>query len=214
MRGDLRKVYGEFCAVDGVSFEVADGEIYALLGHNGAGKSTTVEILEGDRERVSGGDVTVIGHDPGSPGRDFRDRIGIVLQSSGVEHELTVAEAVEIYSSCYRRRRERRRFVGLVGLGDQLDRRVGHLSGGQRRRLDLAMGIAGWPDVLFLDEPTTGFDPAALLSCVGPDRRAPRDQGTDDPAHHPLPGGGGAPRRPGRRAPPPDVWSPRGRRRS
>ncbi len=97
---DLRKDYGEIRAVDGVSFEVRDGEVYALLGHNGAGKSTTVEILEGHRKRSSG-EVTVLGHDPGSAGTDFRDRIGIVLQSSGVEHELTVAEAVEIYSSCY-----------------------------------------------------------------------------------------------------------------
>ena len=157
---DLRKDYGEIKAVDGVSFHVDEGEIYALLGHNGAGKSTTVEILEGHRKR-SGGEVSVLGHDPGRAGQDFRDRIGIVLQSSGVEHELTVAEAVDVYSSCYRRRRDVAEVVALVGLSEQLDRRVGHLSGGQRRRLDLAMGIAGRPDLLFLDEPTTGFDPAA-----------------------------------------------------
>jgi ABC-2 type transport system ATP-binding protein len=157
---DLRKDYGDVHAVDGVSFEVADGEVYALLGHNGAGKSTTVEILEGHRKR-SAGEVRVLGHDPGSAGTDFRDRIGIVLQSSGVEHELSVAEAIEIYSACYSTRRDVAEVVELVGLTEQLDRRVGHLSGGQRRRLDLAMGLAGRPDLLFLDEPTTGFDPAA-----------------------------------------------------
>ncbi len=157
---DLTKHYGPVLAVDGLSFEVAEGEVYALLGHNGAGKSTTVEILEGHRPRTSG-DVTVLGHDPGRPGREFRDRIGIVLQSSGVEDELSVAEAVTIYGSCYRTRRDAREVVDLVGLTPQLDQRVGHLSGGQRRRLDLAMGIVGSPDLLFLDEPTTGFDPAA-----------------------------------------------------
>ena len=157
---DLRKDYGDIHAVDGVSFDVDDGEVYALLGHNGAGKSTTVEILEGHRKR-SAGEVTVLGHDPGSAGPGFRDRIGIVLQSSGVEHELTVAEAVEVYSSCYSNPRTAADVVELVGLTEQLDRRIGHLSGGQRRRLDLAMGIAGRPALLFLDEPTTGFDPAA-----------------------------------------------------
>jgi ABC-2 type transport system ATP-binding protein len=157
---DLTKHYGEIHAVDGLSFEVAAGEVYALLGHNGAGKSTTVEILEGYRARTSG-EVTVLGHDPVRAGREFRDRIGIVLQTSGVEHELTVAEAVEIYGSCYRRRRAAEEVVELVGLTPQLDQRVGHLSGGQRRRLDLAMGIVGTPDLLFLDEPTTGFDPTA-----------------------------------------------------
>ena len=157
---DLRKHYGDIRAVDGVSFEVEEGEVYALLGHNGAGKSTTVEILEGHRKRTSG-EVTVLGHDPGTARQQFRDRIGIVLQSSGVEHELTVREAVDIYSSCYSRRRDVAEVVEVVGLGEQLDRRIGHLSGGQRRRLDLAMGIAGQPDLLFLDEPTTGFDPAA-----------------------------------------------------
>ena len=105
---DLRKDYGDIHAVDGVSFDVDEGEVYALLGHNGAGKSTTVEILEGHRKR-SAGEVTVLGHDPARPAADFRDRIGIVLQSSGVEHELTVAEAVEVYGSCYRAARDRRR---------------------------------------------------------------------------------------------------------
>ena len=157
---ELRKDYGAIRAVDGLSFEVAEGEVYALLGENGAGKSTTVEILEGHRARSSG-EVAVLGQDPGRAGRDFRDRIGIVLQSSGVEHELTVREAVSIYGSCYSSRRAVTDVVELVGLAPQLDQRVGHLSGGQRRRLDLALGIIGNPALLFLDEPTTGFDPAA-----------------------------------------------------
>ena len=157
---DLTKHYGDVRAVDGVSFDVDEGAVYALLGHNGAGKTTTVEILEGHRKRTSG-EVTVLGHDPGRAGREFRDRIGIVLQSSGVEHELTVAEAVTVYGSCYRRRRPVPDVIELVDLGPQADRRVGALSGGQRRRLDLALGIVGEPDLLFLDEPTTGFDPAA-----------------------------------------------------
>ena len=157
---ELRKDYGTLRAVDGVSFEIGEGEVYALLGENGAGKSTTVEILEGHRARTSG-DVTVLGHDPGHAGRDFRDRIGIVLQSSGVEHEVTVREAMTIYGSCYSERRSVADAVELVGLTPQLDQRVGTLSGGQRRRLDLALGIVGCPALLFLDEPTTGFDPAA-----------------------------------------------------
>jgi ABC-2 type transport system ATP-binding protein len=156
----LVKDYGPIRAVDGLTFEVGDGEVYALLGHNGAGKSTTVEILEGHRTRT-GGEATVLGHDPGRAGRDFRDRIGIVLQTSGVEHELTAGEAVTVYGSAYRTRRPTGEVLELVGLGAQRDQRVGTLSGGQRRRLDLAMGIVGQPDLLFLDEPTTGFDPAA-----------------------------------------------------
>jgi len=134
--------------------------VYALLGENGAGKSTTVEILEGHRARSSG-EVVVLGEDPGRAGRAWRDRIGIVLQTSGVEHELTVREAVSIYGSCYSARRSVTDVIDRVGLAPQLDQRVGHLSGGQRRRLDLALGIVGTPALLFLDEPTTGFDPAA-----------------------------------------------------
>src|SRR5262245_26678155 len=156
----LTKRYGELVAVDDLTFEVGDGEVYAMLGHNGAGKTTTVEILEGHRHRTSG-EVTVLGCDPGTAGNDFRDRIGIVLQSSGVEHELTVGEAVDIYGSCYTRRRDAHEVIDLVGLGGQAGQRVRTLSGGQRRRLDLAMGIVGRPDLLFLDEPTTGFDPTA-----------------------------------------------------
>jgi ABC-2 type transport system ATP-binding protein len=156
----LTKRYGDLVAVDDLTFEVGDGEVYAMLGHNGAGKTTTVEILEGHRHRTSG-EVTVLGCDPGTAGTEFRDRIGIVLQSSGVEHELTVGEAVDVYGSCYTRRRDGREVIELVGLADQVGQRVRTLSGGQRRRLDLAMGIVGRPDLLFLDEPTTGFDPTA-----------------------------------------------------
>jgi ABC-2 type transport system ATP-binding protein len=156
----LTKRYGDLVAVDDLTFEVGEGEIYALLGHNGAGKTTTVEILEGYRRRTSG-EVTVLGIDPGTAGREFRDRIGIVLQTSGVEHELTVAEAVDVYGSPYSRRRAVGEVVELVGLTPQLGQRIRTLSGGQRRRLDLALGIVGHPDLLFLDEPTTGFDPSA-----------------------------------------------------
>jgi ABC-2 type transport system ATP-binding protein len=157
---ELRKEYGALVAVDGVSFDIVEGEVYALLGENGAGKSTTVEILEGHRTRTSG-DVTVLGADPGKPTRDFRNQIGIVLQASGVEHELTVREAMTIYGASYRDHRPVGEVIELVGLTPQLDQRVGTLSGGQRRRLDLALGIIGRPSLLFLDEPTTGFDPAA-----------------------------------------------------
>ena len=157
---DLHKRYGDTAAVDGISFEIAEGEVYGLLGHNGAGKSTTVEILEGHRERTSGA-VSVLGLDPASGGRELRDRIGIVLQTSGIEAELTVREAIELYGSVYRRRRPIDEIVDLVGLEAKVDARIGTLSGGQRRRVDMALGIVGYPEVLFLDEPTTGFDPAA-----------------------------------------------------
>jgi ABC-2 type transport system ATP-binding protein len=157
---DLEKHYGSLRAVDGVSFDVAEGEVYALLGHNGAGKSTTVEILEGHRSRTAG-QVSVLGMDPATGGRELRDRIGIVLQSSGVEPELSVREAVALYGSVYRRRRPIDELLDLVGLDAKADARIGTLSGGQRRRLDLALGIVGFPDLVFLDEPTTGFDPAA-----------------------------------------------------
>jgi ABC-2 type transport system ATP-binding protein len=157
---DLRKEYGSVRAVDGLSFHVDAGEVYALLGENGAGKSTAVEILEGHRTPSSGA-VEVLGVDPARAGRDFRDRIGIVLQTSGVEAEFTVREVVALYSSCYRNPRALDEVVGLVGLDDKVDARVGSLSGGQRRRIDLALGIVGRPELLFLDEPTTGFDPSA-----------------------------------------------------
>lgn len=157
---DLRKVYGERAVVDGVSLRIEPGEVYALLGHNGAGKSTTVEILEGYRPRTAGS-VSVLGVDPADGDPAWRDRLGIVLQTSGIEHELSVREAIEIYGSVYRRRRSLDEVVALTGLAEQLDQRIGTLSGGQRRRIDLALGIVGTPDILFLDEPTTGFDPAA-----------------------------------------------------
>jgi ABC-2 type transport system ATP-binding protein len=157
---DLHKRYGELNAVAGVSFDIAEGEVYGLLGHNGAGKSTTVEILEGHR-RLTSGSVSVLGVDPGRSGRDFRDRIGIVLQSSGVELQLTVREALRVYGSCYRNPRSIDDVVEMVGLTDKIDARIGSLSGGQRRRIDLALGIIGNPELLFLDEPTTGFDPVA-----------------------------------------------------
>ena len=143
-----------------MSFEVAQGEVYGLLGHNGAGKSTTVEILEGHRTASSGA-VTVLGLDPATGGREMRDRIGIVLQTSSVETELTVREALRFYGSVYRRRRSIDDVVEMVGLTEKADERIGTLSGGQRRRLDLGLGIIGTPELLFLDEPTTGFDPVA-----------------------------------------------------
>jgi ABC-2 type transport system ATP-binding protein len=156
----LRKTYGATEAVRDLSFEVHEGEVYALLGHNGAGKSTTVEILEGHRQRTSG-EISVLGMDPARGGRELRDRIGIVLQSSGIEPELTVREAVLLYGSCYRTPRPLGEVIGLVGLDDKVDARIGSLSGGQRRRIDLALGIVGRPEVVFLDEPTTGFDAGA-----------------------------------------------------
>jgi ABC-2 type transport system ATP-binding protein len=156
----LRKTYGSLVAVDELSFEVRAGEVYALLGHNGAGKSTTIEILEGHRERTSG-EVSVLGMDPGRGGREFRDRIGIVLQTSGIEPELTVREAIVLYGSCYRAARPVDEVVVMVGLEEKADQRIGSLSGGQRRRIDLALGIVGRPELVFLDELTTGFDAAA-----------------------------------------------------
>ena len=171
---DLHKHYGAVHAVDGLTFHIEPGEVYALLGENGAGKSTAVEILEGHRTATSGS-VEVLGIDPASAGRDFRDRIGIVLQSSGVETEFTVREVIELYGGCYRSPRSLDEVVGLVGLDEKVDARVGSLSGGQRRRVDLALGIIGRPELLFLDEPTTGFDPNArrrswdLIEALGQD---------------------------------------------
>lgn len=157
---DLRKSYGEVEAVRGISFDVAEGEVFALLGPNGAGKTTTVEILEGYRERTSG-DVRVLGHDPQRVGHELRERIGIVLQSSAIDRFLSVREVLEMYAGYYRRPRPVDEVIDLVGLGEKRDDRVRTLSGGQQRRLDVALGLIGDPDLLFLDEPTTGFDPSA-----------------------------------------------------
>ncbi|HJS96896.1 MAG TPA: ABC transporter ATP-binding protein [Solirubrobacteraceae bacterium] len=157
---DLRKSYGEIEAVRGVSFEVMRGEVFCLLGPNGAGKTTTVEILEGYRERTAG-EARVLGMDPLRGQRELRDRVGIVLQQSGVQTDLTVAELIEMYSRYYSRRRPVDELIELVELGSKRDVRARELSGGQRRRLDLALGLVGDPDLLFLDEPTTGFDPGA-----------------------------------------------------
>ncbi|MDW3217383.1 MAG: ABC transporter ATP-binding protein [Acidimicrobiales bacterium] len=157
---DLVKTYGDTRAVDGLSFSVEEGEVFAILGPNGAGKSTTVEVLEGHRTRTSG-EVTVLGVDPGTAGSSFRDRLGIVLQSAGIDRELTVREVLEYYRTAYSRPREVDELIDLVELGEKADDRVGTLSGGQQRRVDLALGLIGDPDLIFLDEPTTGFDPAA-----------------------------------------------------
>jgi ABC-2 type transport system ATP-binding protein len=157
---DLQKRYGDTDAVRGLSFEVAAGEVFALVGPNGAGKTTTVEILEGHRSR-SGGEVSVLGFDPATGGQRYRERIGIVLQEAGLDEEFTVAELVELYAGFYRRPREAGEVISLVGLEDKRDARAKTLSGGQRRRLDLALGLIGDPELIFLDEPTTGFDPSA-----------------------------------------------------
>ena len=157
----LRKSYdGVVQALDGVDLGVRRGEVLALLGPNGAGKTTLVEILEGHRT-ADAGDVSVLGHDPAKRERDFRTRIGIVLQEEGIDRALGVREVVELYSAAYPAPRPAAEVLELVGLGDRQDVRVGALSGGQRRRLDLALGIAGDPELVFLDEPTTGFDPSA-----------------------------------------------------
>jgi ABC-2 type transport system ATP-binding protein len=156
----LRKRYGELEAVRGLSFAVQRGEVFGLLGPNGAGKTTTVEILEGYRER-SAGDVTVLGFDPARRERALRERVGIVLQSSGFYPRATVREAVEHFGAAYPHPRDARETIALVGLGGREDTRAGQLSGGQQRRLDLALALVGDPELIFLDEPTTGFDPAA-----------------------------------------------------
>jgi ABC-2 type transport system ATP-binding protein len=156
----LRKSYGDLEAVCGVDLTVAAGEVFALLGPNGAGKTTIAEILEGYRQRTAG-DVQVLGHDPAHRDRDLRRRIGIVLQSTGVDPYLTVRETVALYASYYPNRRDVDEVVDVVGLGEKRDARVIKLSGGQQRRLDVAIALAGDPELLFLDEPTTGFDPGA-----------------------------------------------------
>ena len=162
----LIKRYGALNAVDGVDLDVARGEIFALLGPNGAGKTTTVEICEGYRRR-DGGQVSVLGIDPGNPTLDWRARIGIVLQSVHDLEEITVTEAVQHVASLYPSSRDIDEVIDAVGLTQKASSRAGKLSGGQRRRLDVALGIVGKPELLFLDEPTTGFDPEARRSFWG-----------------------------------------------
>jgi len=157
---DLRKAYGDVEAVRGVSFEIGTGEIFGLLGPNGAGKTTTVEILEGYRAR-NGGTVSVLGEDPAQAGRQWRERIGVVLQSSAIYETLTVTENLALFAGYYTRPRAVAEVVELVGLEEKRDARVRTLSGGQKRRLDLGLALVGDPEVVFLDEPTTGFDPEA-----------------------------------------------------
>ena len=156
----LVKSYGDVHAVAGIDFDIASGEVFALLGPNGAGKTTTVEILEGYRRRDSG-EVTVLGLDPGRDRGRLKARIGIVLQSTGVDRYLTVAETIAMYARCYPHPRPVDEVIDVVGLAGKRDSRVVRLSGGQQRRLDVAIALAGDPELLFLDEPTTGFDPSA-----------------------------------------------------
>ena len=156
----LRKAYRDVTAVDGVDLDIWHGEVFALLGPNGAGKTTTVEILEGYRQRDAG-EVTVLGADPGQDGREWRSRIGIVLQSNTDADELTVREMIRYFAAYYPNHADPDEVIESVGLTEKAGARLRQLSGGQRRRVDVALGIVGRPELLFLDEPTTGFDPEA-----------------------------------------------------
>jgi ABC-2 type transport system ATP-binding protein len=156
----LRKTYGDLVAVDGIDLEIAEGEVLAILGPNGAGKTTTVEMLEGYRT-PDAGTVRVLGADPQTGGRAWRERIGIVLQEAGFEELFTPRELIRLHAGWYPHPRAVDEVLAMVGLEDKADARVRTLSGGQRRRLDLGLGIVGSPELLFLDEPTTGFDPSA-----------------------------------------------------
>jgi ABC-2 type transport system ATP-binding protein len=157
---DVHKVYGELEAVRGVDLRIAAGELFCLLGPNGAGKTTLVEMMEGHR-LPSSGSISLLGEDPGKGDRDLRDRIGVVLQETAIQEELTVGELLAMYGAWYSRPRPAAEVIELVELDAKRGTRVGQLSGGQRRRLDLALALVGSPDLLFLDEPTTGFDPQA-----------------------------------------------------
>jgi ABC-2 type transport system ATP-binding protein len=157
---DLHKSYGPVEAVRGIDFEVARGEVFGLLGPNGAGKTTTVEVLEGYRQRTSG-IVSVLGHDPGRRPAELRRRVGIVLQGGGVYRHVSVRELLDHWAGLYPRPRDVGEVLDLVGLAEQAGTRTRRLSGGQLRRLDLALALVGDPELVFLDEPTTGFDPAA-----------------------------------------------------
>jgi len=157
---DLRKSYGDHEAVRGISFDIREGEVFGLLGPNGAGKTTTVEILEGYRAR-DGGDVEVLGFDPARGEVAYRERIGVVLQQSQLFPNLTVAETHRMFAGYYEHPRDIDEVIQLVGLAEKRDARIKTLSGGQKRRLDLGVALVGDPDLIFLDEPTTGFDPAA-----------------------------------------------------
>ena len=157
---DLHKSYGSYEALRGIDFEIQAGEVFGLLGPNGAGKTTTVEILEGYRTRDAG-TVSVLGEDPQRTGSEWRERIGVVLQSSAMYQNLSVTESLELFAGYYARPLEVDRVIEVIGLAEKRDARFRTLSGGQQRRLDLGLGLIGDPEILFLDEPTTGFDPAA-----------------------------------------------------
>jgi ABC-2 type transport system ATP-binding protein len=171
---DLRKQYGNFVALDGVSFEIERGETFALLGPNGAGKSTTIEILEGYRDRTSG-DAQVLGVDPQRGGLAWKARLGIVLQSGGESGDVTVQEQIAHFAKIYPKPRDVDAVIAAVGLTDKAKSRIKSLSGGQRRRVDVALGIIGNPELLFLDEPTTGFDPEARREFWGLIRELKRE---------------------------------------